>query len=135
RPKGVMVTHRAVGRQVTAVQAGFGLRPDDRVLQFASVAFDAAVEEIFGALLTGAALVLRTEAWLEGAHAFWARCGDNRVTVVDLPTRFWQLLLDEPAAAVPPCVRLLAIGGEAVEPAALQAWFRRDGYRPPLLNT
>ncbi|HEU4558808.1 MAG TPA: condensation domain-containing protein, partial [Longimicrobium sp.] len=68
RPKGVMVTHRAVGRQAAAVQAGFGLRADDRVLQFASVAFDAAVEEIFGALLTGAALVLRTEAWLEGAR-------------------------------------------------------------------
>jgi amino acid adenylation domain-containing protein len=135
RPKGVMVPHRAVGRQAAAVQAGFGLRADDRVLQFASVAFDAAVEEIFGALLTGAALVLRTEAWLEGAHAFWGRCAENGVTVADLPTRFWQLLLDEPAAAVPECVRLLAIGGEAVEPAALEAWFRRDGYRPRLLNT
>ncbi|HVG45405.1 MAG TPA: amino acid adenylation domain-containing protein, partial [Longimicrobium sp.] len=135
RPKGVMVTHRAVGRQAAAVQAGFGLRAGDRFLQFASVAFDAAVEEIFGALLTGAALVLRTEAWLEGAHAFWGRCGENRVTVLDLPTRFWQLLLDEPSAAVPECVRLLAIGGEAVEPAALQAWFGIGGYRPPLLNT
>ncbi|HEY7769508.1 amino acid adenylation domain-containing protein, partial [Longimicrobium sp.] len=135
RPKGVMVTHHAVGRQVAAVQAGFGLRPGDRVLQFASVAFDAAVEEIFGALLTGAALVLRTEAWLEGAHAFWGRCAENGVTVADLPTRFWQLLLDEPSAAIPPSVRLLAIGGEAVEPTALQAWFARDGYRPPLLNT
>jgi non-ribosomal peptide synthetase component F len=57
------------------------------------------------------------------------------VTVVDLPTRFWQLLLDEPSAAIPPCVRLLAIGGEAVEPAALEAWFLRGGHRPPLLNT
>ncbi|HEX5725016.1 MAG TPA: amino acid adenylation domain-containing protein, partial [Longimicrobiaceae bacterium] len=135
RPKGVMVTHRAVQRQAAAVQAGFGLRADDRVLQFASVAFDAAVEEIFGALLTGAALVLRTETWLEGAHAFWGRCAESRVTVADLPTRFWQLLLDEPSAAIPPCVRLLAIGGEAVEPAALQAWFGISGYRPPLLNT
>ncbi|HST63345.1 MAG TPA: amino acid adenylation domain-containing protein, partial [Longimicrobium sp.] len=135
RPKGVMVPHRAVGRQAAAVQAGFGLRPDDRVLQFASIAFDAAVEEIFGALVTGAALVLRTEAWLEGAHAFWGRCAENRVTVADLPTRFWQLLLDQPSAAIPPCVRLLAIGGEAVEPAALQAWFGIGGYRPPLLNT
>ncbi|HEU0077021.1 MAG TPA: amino acid adenylation domain-containing protein, partial [Longimicrobiaceae bacterium] len=135
RPKGVMVTHRAVGRQAAAVRAGFGLRAGDRFLQFASVAFDAAVEEIFGALLTGAALVLRTEAWLEGAHAFWGRCGEFRVSVIDLPTRFWQLLLDEPSAAVPECVRLLAIGGEAVEPAALRAWFGRDGYRPRLLNT
>ncbi|HEX2081774.1 MAG TPA: amino acid adenylation domain-containing protein, partial [Longimicrobium sp.] len=135
RPKGVMVTHRAVQRQAAAVRAGFGLRAGDRFLQFASVAFDAAVEEIFGALLTGAALVLRTEAWLESAHAFWSRCGENRVSVADLPTRFWQLLLDEPSAAVPPCVRLLAIGGEAVEPAALRAWFGHDGYRPPLLNT
>ncbi|HET7460190.1 MAG TPA: amino acid adenylation domain-containing protein, partial [Longimicrobium sp.] len=135
RPKGVMVPHRAVQRQAAAVQAGFGLRPDDRVLQFASIAFDAAVEEIFGALGTGAALVLRTEAWIEGAHAFWGRCAEFRVTVADLPTRFWQLLLDEPSAAIPPCVRLLAIGGEAVEPAALEAWFRRGGHRPPLLNT
>ncbi|HEU4558603.1 MAG TPA: thioesterase domain-containing protein, partial [Longimicrobium sp.] len=30
---------------------------------------------------------------------------------------------------------LLAIGGEAVEPAALEAWFRCGGHRPPLLNT
>jgi len=134
RPKGVMVTHRAVRRQAAAIRAGFGLRPDDRSLQFASIAFDASVEEIFGALLTGAALVLRTEAWLEGAHAFWGRCAENRVTVLDLPTRFWQLLLDEPSAAVPECVRLLAIGGEAVEPAALEAWFRRGGHRPPLLT-
>ncbi|HEU4452803.1 MAG TPA: amino acid adenylation domain-containing protein, partial [Longimicrobium sp.] len=135
RPKGVMVTHRAVGRQAAAVRAGFGLRADDRVLQFASVAFDASVEEIFGALLTGAALVLRTEAWLEGARAFWGRCAEFRVSVADLPTRFWQLLLDEPSAAIPECVRLLAIGGEAVEPAALRAWFGRGGHRPPLLNT
>ncbi|HEX8317852.1 amino acid adenylation domain-containing protein, partial [Longimicrobium sp.] len=135
RPKGVMATHRAVARQVAAVQAGFGLRAGDRFLQFASVAFDAAVEEIFGALLTGAALVLRTEAWLEGAHVFWGRCAENGVSVLDLPTRFWQLLLDEPSAAIPPSVRLLAIGGEAVEPAALRAWFGRDGHRPPLLNT
>jgi amino acid adenylation domain-containing protein len=135
RPKGVMVTHRTVGRQVTAVQAGFGLEAGDRVLQFASVAFDAAVEEIFGALLTGAALVLRTDAWLEGARGFWSRCAENWVTVADLPTRFWQLLVDEPSAAIPPCVRLLAIGGEAVEPAALRAWFGGGGDRPPLLNT
>ncbi|HEU4562478.1 MAG TPA: amino acid adenylation domain-containing protein, partial [Longimicrobium sp.] len=134
-PKGVMVAHRSVARQVAAIQAGFGLRADDRSLQFASVTFDASVEEIFGALLSGAALVLRGEKWIEGARTFWDACARHRVTVVDLPTRFWQLLLDEPSAEVPECVRLLAIGGEAVEPAALEAWFRCGGHRPPLLNT
>ncbi|HET7463026.1 MAG TPA: amino acid adenylation domain-containing protein, partial [Longimicrobium sp.] len=135
RPKGVMVSHRAVHRQLAAIQAGFGLRASDRFLQFASFAFDASVEEIFGALATGAALVLRTDAWLEGAQAFWSRCAESGVTVADLPTRFWQLLLDDPAPAIPPCLRLLAIGGEAVDPAALRAWFARGGYRPPLLNS
>ncbi|MFL5537678.1 MAG: amino acid adenylation domain-containing protein, partial [Longimicrobiaceae bacterium] len=134
-PKGVMVAHRSVARQVAAIQAGFGLRADDRSLQFASVTFDASVEEIFGALLSGAALVLRGEEWLEDARTFWGACARHRVTVVDLPTRFWQLLLGEPSAAVPVCVRLLVIGGEAVEPAALEAWFRRGGHRPRLLNT
>ena len=134
RPKGVMITHRAVLLQVAAVQAAFGLRPDDRSLQFASIAFDVAVEEIFGALLSGAALVMRGKEWLEDARTFWGACARHQVTVVDLPTRFWQLLLDEPAAVVPECVRLLVIGGEAVEPAAVEAWFRRGGHRPRLLN-
>ena len=35
---------------------------------------DGMVEEILGALGSGAALVLRDEAWLGGARAFWGRC-------------------------------------------------------------
>jgi amino acid adenylation domain-containing protein len=134
-PKGVMIEHRNVCHQAAAIQGAFGLTERDRSLQFASVTFDASVEEIFGALLTGAALVLRDDAWLAGAEAFWSRCEEHRVTVVDLPTRFWQLLVDEPAAAVPRCVRLVVIGGEAVDASSLGAWFRRDGHRPRLLNT
>jgi amino acid adenylation domain-containing protein len=134
-PKGVMVEHRNVCHQVAAVQSAYGLTERDRCLQFASVTFDASVEEIFGALLTGAALVLRDDAWLAAPADFWSRCREHGVTVVDLPTRFWQLLADEPAAAVPACVRLVVIGGEAVDAASLAAWFRRDGHRPRLLNT
>jgi amino acid adenylation domain-containing protein len=133
-PKGVMVEHRCVHRQVAAVRAAFGLAPGDRGLQFASVAFDVSVEEIFGALLTGAALVLRGDDWLEDAETFWARCERHRLTVVDLPTRFWQLVAAGSPAAIPDCVRLLVFGGEAVDPAALESWFLRSGHRPRLLN-
>jgi amino acid adenylation domain-containing protein len=57
RPKAVMVEHRNVANLVTR-PTYVSLGPDDRVLQLASVAFDAATFEIWGALLGGARLVL-----------------------------------------------------------------------------
>ncbi|HEU0076438.1 MAG TPA: AMP-binding protein, partial [Longimicrobiaceae bacterium] len=135
RPKGVMVEHRAVCRQVAALQAGFQLGARDRSLQFAPITFDASVEEVCGALLSGSTLVLRDDRWLESARAFWTRCERFQLSVIDLPTRFWQLLVDEPSVPVPGCVRLVVIGGEAVDPGALSAWFRRGGHRPRLLNS
>ncbi|HEX6751379.1 MAG TPA: non-ribosomal peptide synthase/polyketide synthase [Longimicrobium sp.] len=133
-PKGVMVEHRSLCMQVEGLQAGLGIGPGDRVLQFAPVTFDASVEQIFGAILSGAASVLRSDAWLESAETFWARCERHGVTVTDLPVRFWQLLVGEEGVAIPPCVRLVETGGEAVEPAMLAAWFRRGGYLPELRN-
>ncbi len=105
------------------------------MLQFASVTFDASAEEIFGALLSGAALVLRTNAWLAGSREFWALCGSHGVTAASLPTMFWQQLCLDIHEAIPACVRLLIIGGEAVSQVAPPTWFGRPGYRPHLLNT
>ncbi|WP_051838452.1 amino acid adenylation domain-containing protein [Streptomyces sp. NRRL WC-3742] len=60
RPKGVLVPHRGlaslVATQSEAVQAG----PGSRVLQFASVSFDAGFWDIAMGLFSGAALVLGT---------------------------------------------------------------------------
>ncbi|WKB55701.1 non-ribosomal peptide synthetase [Eleftheria terrae] len=133
-PKGVMVEHRNVCNYITALAARCGLGPHDRLLQFASLSFDASAEEIFGALLSGATLLLRTDAWLADAPQFWQLCEAHRVTVLDLPTRFWQQMSEDPAQALPPCVRLVIIAGEAVEPRALQRWLERAGHRPRLLN-
>jgi amino acid adenylation domain-containing protein len=134
QPKGVIVEHRSACRQLAAVRAAFQLGGRDRCLQFASITFDVSVEEVFGTLLSGAALVLRDDRWLESPRAFWTRCEAHGVSVVDLPTRFWQLLVVEPDVSIPACVRLVVIGGEAVDPGALSAWFQRDGHRPRLLN-
>ncbi|MFE4594559.1 amino acid adenylation domain-containing protein [Streptomyces laurentii] len=57
RPKAVMVEHRNITNLVTGPNY-VDLGPDDRVLQLAPVAFDAATFEIWGALLNGARLVL-----------------------------------------------------------------------------
>ncbi|WP_156397058.1 AMP-binding protein, partial [Noviherbaspirillum sp. Root189] len=91
-PKGVMVEHCSVANQVKALASRYRITASDRVLQFASISFDASVEEIFCTLLSGATLVLRSDAWLASAQVFWQLCEANRISVADLPTRFWQQL-------------------------------------------
>ncbi|RKH34044.1 non-ribosomal peptide synthetase, partial [Corallococcus llansteffanensis] len=52
RPKGVMVAHRGVPNLTLALARATALRPGQRVLQFASFSFDAAVYEVTLALLS-----------------------------------------------------------------------------------
>ena len=134
RPKGVMVEHASLANQVLALQARYALDRRDRVLQFAPFTFDMSVEETFGALCSGAALVLRTDAWVADAQTFWALCERHAVTVANLPVAFWQLLARERDARIAPCVRQVMIGGEAVTDEAIQQWHERDGWRPALFN-
>jgi non-ribosomal peptide synthetase component F len=66
-PKGVMVEHLALANLVDAQRELFGVRPDDRILQFAFLTFDASIFEILMALCAGATLVLgRQEQLLPG---------------------------------------------------------------------
>jgi amino acid adenylation domain-containing protein len=134
-PKGVMVEHRQLCGQISSMRSPYGLSEKDRVLQFASVTFDISIEEIFGALLSGAALILRTQAWVAEPAEFWASCGKHAISVVSLPTQFWLTLVQPNDTAIPACLRLIIIGGDAVTEAGLKAWLSRDGYRPRLFNT
>jgi len=134
-PKGVAVEHGALYRRIVGLAARYGFQSSDRILQFASINFDASVEEILGALTQGATLVLRTPEWLDSATAFWKLCAASRITVVDLPTKFWQQLARDRATPVPDAVRTTIIGGEAVDPQAILDWLDGPGHRPRLFNT
>nr|WP_309245960.1 amino acid adenylation domain-containing protein [Verrucosispora sioxanthis] len=57
-PKGVAVTHTGVADIVAAQTASIAPRPGDRVLQWASVSFDAAFWDWSAALLSGATLIM-----------------------------------------------------------------------------
>lgn len=134
QPKGVMIEHRGVCNQIVALNAHYysGVCIKDRILQFASINFDASVQEIFVTLHSGATLVLRTDAWLTGANAFWALCEKYRITVADLPTLFWQYVTQDDQVTIPATLRALIISGEVVSSKALKDWFKRDDYRPRL---
>jgi amino acid adenylation domain-containing protein len=138
RPKGVVVEHRSLVNYISWAGETFGLCESERVLQFASISFDAAAEEIFTCLARGATLVLRTEEMLGSAAEFMRACGSMGVTVLDLPTAFWHLLAGElhaGGAAMPECVRLVVIGGEKADAAQIRRWHESVGGRVRLLNT
>ncbi|HYH82065.1 MAG TPA: condensation domain-containing protein, partial [Longimicrobium sp.] len=57
RPKGVMMGHREVVQYAACLPGTMPIGPGDRVAQASNASFDAAVFEIWGALLNGATLV------------------------------------------------------------------------------
>lgn len=61
KPKGVMVSHRGVINLADHVRKDFGVEHQTKVLQFASIGFDASVYEWAGALLNGAQLFILAE--------------------------------------------------------------------------
>lgn len=121
RPKGVMVEHRGFVNMILGQIEGFGLGPDDRVLQLSSCSFDASMSEIFMALLSGAALVLAgAEAGRDPARLL-ATIADHRVTVAGLSPS----LLSALDFADFPGLRLLISAGEAVDPASARHYAAR----------
>ncbi|MGK3998773.1 amino acid adenylation domain-containing protein [Sorangium sp. So ce1024] len=136
-PKGVVVPHRALAGFVDAAATLYAIAPSDRVLQFASLSFDASAEEIFPCLARGAALVLRTEPMLESTATFLTACAAWGVTVLDLPTMYWHRVAADVAAglALPPAVRLVILGGEAALPERVGAWRASVSPRVRLCNT
>jgi amino acid adenylation domain-containing protein len=138
RPKGVMVEHRSLVNYTVAAAAQFELTQDDRVLQFASVGFDTAAEEIFPCLARGGALVLRPEGALPTVDDFVKMSEAFGLTVWDLPTAYWHQLVDElgrRSIGLPPALRLVVIGGERAFLERVQSWSTLTGGRIRLLNT
>ena len=137
QPKGVMVPHQAAVNFIFAAMRQYQLTGDDRVLQFASLSFDAALEEIFPCWASGGTLVLRSE--LSSIPHFLHHCQVLKLTVVSLPTAFWHqwvaALTTDPTLTPPPSLRLVIIGGEAAPAQVLQTWQRMIGPSPRLLNT
>jgi amino acid adenylation domain-containing protein len=135
-PKGVVITHRSLTNHCFVVGHEYELRASDRVLQFASLIFDLAAEEIFPTLLAGAAIVLQGERVPE-ATALLRLVEKDRVTVLNMSARFWQdwlESLERKGARLPESVRLTATGSEKVLPDGVAIWSRLAPANSVLLN-
>ncbi len=137
RPKGVLIPHKAVANHCVDVRRYYELTPRDRVLQFSSINFDAAFEQIFGALSSGACLVLRgEEVWT--VRQFVEKAAELRLTVADIPTAYWHQLSQEcarePGIVPPNRLRLVIVGGETMLPETVQLWRQTPFRSARLIN-
>ncbi len=138
KPKGVLVEHRNLVNYILFARDLFALSAKDRVLQFASISFDAAGEEIYPTLISGATLVLRNDAMISSARTFFESAHRFGLTVLDLPTAYWHQLADEihrNTLQLPANLRLIIIGGERAIPERVLWWQKKFGKRIRLLNT
>ncbi len=136
KPKGVMITHASLGAYARTAADNFDIRAEDRVLQFASIAFDASAEEIFSCWARGATLVLRGEIHTPSDFLHW--CAEQRISVLDLPTAYWHILVDTTHEADwrrLSALRLVVLGGEAVAADKLQIWNAKAARQVRLCNT
>jgi amino acid adenylation domain-containing protein len=117
-PKGVMVPHRGVPNLAYAQARRFGIDGTSRVLQFASFSFDAAVAELFDALLAGATLVMASRDELLPGAGLLETLRRGRVTVATLPPPVLAVLPPDDL----PELRTVVSAGEAVDAATVERW-------------
>jgi amino acid adenylation domain-containing protein len=115
-PKGALLRHGGLANLITAQQRAFAVRPDERVLQFASLSFDAAVFEIAMAYASGASLHLATREELLPGPGLVELLRRQAITNLTIPPSVLTLLPDGEL----PDLRTVIVAGEAC-PAELTA--------------
>ncbi|MBP0713538.1 non-ribosomal peptide synthetase/type I polyketide synthase [Burkholderia sola] len=93
-PKGVMMRRRAVANTLRDIRARLRLGESDRVLGLSDPGFDLSVFDMFGTLLSGAALVIPDASERMDPAAWWTLCRTHRVTIWNTAPALFELLAD-----------------------------------------
>ncbi|MDP7041611.1 MAG: amino acid adenylation domain-containing protein, partial [Gammaproteobacteria bacterium] len=127
-PKGVMQTHHNVLHHIRTYTNALHLAADDRLSLFSPYGFDAAVMDIYGALLNGACLVpidIRDE---ESATDILGQLPELDITIFHSTPTVYRYLFEQENETDLARIRLVVLGGEEARPVDLELFQRL--FRP-----
>ena len=117
-PKGVMIEHHSLINMIFAYKDLYNITEEDVILQFASIAFDQSVWDIFSSILLGATLVMVPQDIIGDSLAIPEYCNKHKVTIAALTPAFIKELKPEDFNFL----RILESGGAAAELNILNKW-------------
>jgi amino acid adenylation domain-containing protein/non-ribosomal peptide synthase protein (TIGR01720 family) len=117
-PKGVLLSHAGLANLALAQAAECHLRPGRRGIQFASTSFDAAVSEVFMALVSGAAIWLEPRERVPDPAALAKLFREQSIDNATLPPVLLYALAPEHFAGL----RTVLVAGEAASEELYRRW-------------
>ncbi|WP_374017841.1 amino acid adenylation domain-containing protein [Paenibacillus thiaminolyticus] len=124
KPKGVMVEHHGLCNLKVVLKDILQMNEQDKVVQFASLSFDASVWEIFTALFFGATLYVPSRSVIIDYQLFTRFMNDNKITTALLPPSY-AIYLDPIHM---PFLSKLVTGGSASSFQLLDVWRDKVEY-------
>ncbi|HYX14919.1 MAG TPA: amino acid adenylation domain-containing protein [Nostoc sp.] len=119
QPKGVLIEHRGLSNLAAEQIEVFNLQPSNRILQFASLSFDASIFEIVMALGTGATLYLANKESLLPQKALLQLLREKAITHVTLPPAVLAVL---PTQSLP-VLQTIICAGESCSEDIIKRWW------------
>ncbi len=118
KPKGTLLQHRGAVNLAHIQQQAFQVGTGSKILQFASLSFDAATWEFLMAMLSGSTLVLTAFETITDGQALSDLLAAEKITTVTLPPSVLSVM---PKTELP-ALQTLITAGEAVSPELVAQW-------------
>lgn len=94
KPKGVMVPHSALTNFLCSMQQKPGMTSEDVLMAVTSVSFDISALELYLPLISGASVIIASEAMLQNPILLGEAVEQHHVTIMQATPATWQLLLE-----------------------------------------
>ncbi|WP_424101445.1 amino acid adenylation domain-containing protein [Moorena producens] len=118
KPKGVLVEHKGLCNLATVQMQGFQVNSNSRVVQFASLSFDASIWEIVMALGSGASLYMGSRDTLMPGVGMSQWLRNNKITHITIPPSALAVMPKEEL----PDLKTIVVAGEACPPELISQW-------------